>query len=53
MYDTVFLCLTQADVSGGGVDFLKVVPRFWWGVGLLVGVCRLPAGVVGCPAGAM
>ena len=28
MYDTVFLCLTQADVSGGGVDFLKVVPRF-------------------------
>lgn len=26
MYDTVFLCLTQADVSG--VDFLKVAPRF-------------------------
>ena len=26
MYDTVFLCLTQADFSG--VDFLEVVPRF-------------------------
>jgi len=26
MYDTVFLCLTQADASG--VDFLEAVPRF-------------------------
>ena len=51
MYDTVFLCLTRAYASGAG--FLEVVPRFWWRVGLLVGACRLPAGVVGCPAGAM
>ena len=35
MYDTVFLCLSQADVSG--VDFLEVAPRF-----------LVLVGVVGC-----
>jgi len=35
MYDTVFLCLTKADVSG--VNFLEVAPRFWWVLSLAGG----------------
>ena len=40
MYDTVLLCLTQADVSG--VNFLEVVPRFWCVLSVAGVCCRLP-----------